>query len=237
LNGLKMMENYYTSQKDKLMKAFDRSSKNIRLVLDKYYSHEFSENVLRQARKEYETLIPQIPYIGGSQNHMTNDLLESVQSLAVLRVLTAQGKTVVESCEIIYQAMETRLSRYPRLLLRIIGRLQFTRMFIRRLQRQAIESQKRGYPGNFVFNIIIGDGKEFDWGIDFAECGICKFYKVQNAFEFMPYICLIDYALSDGFGYGLVRTETLAEGADRCNPRMKKNGQTERRFPPGFLLT
>ncbi len=137
-----MIENYYTSRKYKLMKAFDKSSKNIRLVLNKYYSHEFSENVLRQARKEYETLIPQVPYIGGSQNHMTNDLLESVQMLAFLRVLKAQGKTVVESCEIIYRAMEIRLSRYPRFLLRIIGRLQFTKMFTRRLQRQANESQK-----------------------------------------------------------------------------------------------
>lgn len=231
------MENYYTSRKDKLMKAFDKSSKNTRLVLDKYYGHEFSENVLRQAGKEYETLIPQIPYIGGSQNHMTNDLLESVQTLAVLRALKAQGKPVVESCEIIYRAMEVRLSRYPSFLLKIIGRLQFTRVFIRRLQRQANESQQRVYPGNFVFNVIIGDGKEFDWGIDFSECGICKFYKAQNAFEFMPYVCPLDYALSDGFGYGLVRTKTLAEGSDRCNPRMKKNGQTERRFPPGFLLT
>jgi hypothetical protein len=231
-----MIEDYYTSQKDKLMKAFVKSGKYLRPVLDKYYGPEFFENVLEQARKEYELLIPQIPYIGGSQNHMTSDLLEAVQSLAVLRVLKAQGKTVVESCEMIYRAIEVRLSQYPRFLLRIIGRLQFTKMFIRRLQRQANESQKRKYPGDFVFSIIVDDSKEFDWGIDFSECGICKFYKAQNAFEFMPYICLIDYALSDGFGYGLVRTRTLAEGADRCNPRMKKNGQTERRFPPGFLV-
>jgi hypothetical protein len=232
---MKIVEHYYTSQKGRLMKAFVKSTNYVKPVLDKYYGQEFSDNVLRQARKEYETLIPQIPYIGGSQNHMTSDLLESVQSLAVLLVLKAQDKTAVESCEIIYRAIENRLSRYPRFLLRIIGRLQFTRVFIKRLQRQSNESQKRKYPGNFVFDIVTGDGKEFDWGIDFSECGICKFYKAQNASEFMPYICLIDYALSDSFGYGLVRNKTLAEGADRCNPRMKKNGITEPRFPPGFL--
>lgn len=31
------------------------------------------------------------------------------------------------------------------------------------------------------------------------------------------------------FVYGLYRTETLAEGAEKCNPRVKKGGLTQRR--------
>jgi hypothetical protein len=230
-----MAADYYLSRKNKLLKAFRQYSKCVEPILSKRYGQELSAGILREARNEYETLVPQIPYIGGSHNHMTQDLTESVQMLAFLRVLRRRGVTAQQCCEITYRGLETRLARYPRFLLRLIGRYSFSRVFVGRLQRQAVESQKRVYPGDFVFDVILGDGKEFDWGLDFSECGIRKFYQAQNALEFMPYVCLVDYALSEAFGYGLVRTKTLAEGADRCNPRMKRKGRTERRFPPGFL--
>ncbi len=75
--------------------------------------------------------------------------------------------------------------------------------------------------------LIYGDGKDFDWGIDFTECAICSFFQAQDAREFLPYLCRLDYVTADAFGLGMIRTKTLAEGADRCNPRLKR-GRTTR---------
>jgi hypothetical protein len=226
-----MTETYYTSRKGKLLKDFDKAGGWLRPHLIEKYGEAFANLVREQARAEYEALIPQIPFIGGAKVHMTSDLLESAQHLAYLRVLKAHGKTNEECREIIFRGMRTRIAHYPKFLLKILGWMSFTKPYLKNLQRQASDSQKRQYPGGFVFGVLIGDGEDFDWGLDFAECGIRKFYQAQNASELLPIVCPIDYVLSDAFGYGLVRTQTLAEGAPKCNPRMKRGRQTEWRLP------
>ncbi len=222
-----MNENYYVNQKKKLMQVFDNTMGWFRPHLEELYGREFADQVLREARIEYERLIPLIPFIGGSKVHMTEDLMESVRILAYLRVLKARGKTVEECKEIIYRGMERRFAKYPRVVLKLGGIRAFAKPFTRYLQTQAKESQARKYPQGFVFDFVDGDGKEFDWGLDIFECGICKFYQEQDASEFMKMVCSIDYVLSDKLGYGLSRTETLAEGAEKCNPRVKKGGPTQ----------
>jgi hypothetical protein len=74
---------------------------------------------------------------------------------------------------------------------------------------------------------VIGEGKESEWGIDFTECANHKFYTTQNAVEFLPYVCKLDTLTSTAFGLGLVRTMTLADGDERCNPRLKHDRETK----------
>ena len=222
-----MNENYYINQKKKLMKVFDKTIDWFSPNLIELYGKVFTDQVIQEARIEYERLIPLIPFIGGSKVHMTEDLMESVRILAYLRVLKIHGKTVEECKEIIYGGMETRFARYPRLVLKLGGMRAFSKLFRRYLQKQAKETKERKYPQGFVFDFVDGNRKEFDWGLEIFECGICKFYQEQNASEFMKIVCSIDYVLSDKLGYGLYRTETLAEGAGKCNPRVKKGRLTQ----------
>lgn len=209
------------------LRAFDNTLDWFKPNLEESYGKEFADRTLREARLEYERLIPQIPYVGGSKVHMTEDLMESARILAYLRVLKRHGKSMEECKTILHLSMQTRMSKYPRLILKLGEWRAFSKPFRRYLQTQAKDSQARKYPKGFVFNFIPGDGKEFDWGLDIFECGICKFYQEQNASEFMQMVCSTDYILSDKLGYGLYRTETLAEGAKRCNPRLKRGGVTQ----------
>jgi hypothetical protein len=98
-----------------------------------------------------------------------------------------------------------------------------TRRTLRRAHRNALESQKRQYPGDWVCTVVGGDGEAYDWGIDQVECGICKFFADRDAEEFVPYMCALDFIASDYFGWGLVRTTTLAEGGERCDFRFKRD--------------
>ena len=225
-----MNESFYVRSKKKLMRVFDKTLDWFRPPLEELYGAEFAIRALREAQLEYERFIPEIPFIGGSKVHMTEDLMESVRILAYLLVLKRHGKTLGECKTVLRRSMEIRMAKYPRLILKLGEWRAFSKPFGCYLQAQAKASQERNYPDGFVFNYIAGDGKEFDWGLDIFECGICKFYQSQDATEFLPTICSIDYVLSDKLGYGLYRTDTLAEGAPKCNPRLKKGAATQWRY-------
>jgi hypothetical protein len=75
---------------------------------------------------------------------------------------------------------------------------------------------------NWIWNYIPGDGKEFDFGYDITDCGLCKFFHNEGADELVPYSCATEFLKSKGLGMELVRTTTLAEGHDKCNFRYKK---------------
>lgn len=89
----------------------------------------------------------------------------------------------------------------------------------------ALESEKRKYSENFVYEFVEGEGKDFDFGLDYKECAICKFFHEKNADEFVPYMWASDIAESKYGGLGLQRTETLAEGGNECDFRYKKLGR------------
>ena len=155
------------------------------------------------------------------------------------RVLKARGQTTEEVGKIIYEAFEATVD-LPGWLCGVVGRLKYGKKNEERWRAQAGESQKHQYPGDWVFTFVEGDGQEFDYGLDFTECGICKYYHTQGADELTPYLCLMDGVVSKSFGLGLVRHMTLAEGADICGFRYKAGRETflyplRDGWPPKFL--
>jgi len=102
-------------------------------------------------------------------------------------------------------------------------------------KQRAIKSQQRRYPGNFVLTYVEGDGREFDYGIDYTECANCKFLRVENAFELAPYACATDKPISELLGWGLTRLRTIAEGFPTCSFRFKKGGATNVPIPQSLL--
>jgi hypothetical protein len=198
-----------------------------------------AEIILEDTWQEYETLLPDLPYIGGEENFNTENLLMAAYCLAMYRVLKARGRTIEEVGMTIYETAEA-IFGYPKWLLGVIGSLKYGKSYEKQLREQAAESQKRQYAGDWVFSFIEGDGEELDYGLDFTECGICKFYRAQGADELTPYMCLSDYVSSKAFNRGLVRYKTLAEGAEVCDFRYKKGRETfvyplRDGWPPKFL--
>lgn len=98
------------------------------------------------------------------------------------------------------------------------------------------ESCQKDYPieqgiPDYVFNFVEGDGQTFDYGVYYLECASCKFLAKQGAPELAPYLCLVDILYSKALGWGLTRTMTLAEGAERFDFRFKKGGKTKVAVP------
>jgi hypothetical protein len=220
-----MSENY-VSQKSRLLKGFDKYIGRVRQIIISRFGEEQGNAVIRESHHEYEALIPQIPYIG-NRNPFLIFLLPASRNLAIYRVLQRQDRTIEDAGQLIYEMSEAKWKAIPRLIRRMIEYFWFSRWSLVLAKKWAIESQKREYPGSFVMTYVEGNGRDFDYGVDYSECAICKFLSAQNALELVPYMCATDKIGSELLGWGLSRTMTIAKGDEKCDFRYKKGGTTD----------
>jgi hypothetical protein len=77
-------------------------------------------------------------------------------------------------------------------------------------------------------------GEGFAFVADYGRCANLDVVIGQGAAAFAPFVCLSELGLSDAFGWGLTRTQTLADGCDRCDFRFRPGGPTRIRssLPP-----
>ena len=223
-----MVEDYYTSRKDRLMRDYDKASKVLGRVLTARYGVNFAAAIRKEARQEFEALIPQLPYIGGRKNRHTRSVIGTSYGLALYRAMTAHGKPVEESGAVHYAFSKAVLDSLPWTsklgfwFLRVLlsarpGKVLFKAV----LKRRTRIIRERRIPGNVFGYYVEGQGDEFDCGVDITECPIADFFRAQGAGEFAPYVCLYDFPSSELWGTGLVRTMTLAEGAEKCDDRFR----------------
>lgn len=226
------VESYYSQRKPELLADFDGVFEVMRGVIAPHLKDSEVDQIVGRARSEYESLIPDIPYIGGSENIHEGNMIACVQMLALIRALEAEGVGEREIGEIIYDCFETSFSSMPQSM-----KEGFTSSFFTEEAKEAWrgwgkESKSRKYAFDWVFELVEGDDQEFDFGLDYTECAVLKFFNEKEAGKYMPYICLGDYAMFRAFGLGLTRTRTLANGAPVCDFRFKKDGETKRGWPP-----
>jgi len=216
---------YYESRARQLLAEFDTTIERVSDLFAARYGQADAAAIAGEARQVYERLIPDLPYVGGVQP-LTQFVIATGWFLAMYRALQARGRPVDEAGRLIYEVTEVYLQRYPGVARGLVGHLSFSKLYLARLRRRAQESQERPYPDGYVFRYLPGDGATFDYGVDYLECASCKFLARQGAPELAPYLCTVDYIYSEMFGWGLVRTTTLAEGGDRCDFRFKRGGPT-----------
>jgi hypothetical protein len=179
-------ENYATTR---LLREFDHVVRQAKPVLQKHYSLT-TDAIIQEARLEFEQLSPRLPYIGGNRNPHTWNLVSSAWFLAFYKVLRRRGETPEAIAKLLNETVEIYPDKTPRLLLKLMGWWKFTPFAKNSLKRRAATSQQRRYPEDFVFFFVEGDGKTFDWGVNYTECAICKLYKQEGARQTSHAICV-----------------------------------------------
>ncbi len=221
-------------QAQQMMRRFDRFLLQNDALVERYGRDQAA--VMRaEMREELRRLIPQVPYIGGKQNPLTTQLVQSAGALAIYRVLLKHGDTLEDTGELLHRLFRAEVERIPRVLRPWVKRYMFSGLRRRQALKEASRSQARRYPGDWVFERVDGDGSNFDQGRDYTECAIVKFLHAQDADELGPYLCDLDWVTAEVIGYGFQRTMTLAWGCDRCDFRMSKDGTTTAPWPPRFI--
>jgi hypothetical protein len=224
---------YYIKRKKSLLRDFDTYTGAILPVLAAHYGTSAAEDIIHQARREYEPLIYCIPYIGGNRNFLTRNLLGTTRSLAVFKTLRKHEEDIATIGALYLEMMDAFLSSSSSrkfLMMKIFLSTKAGKYFFKTaLKRAAAESQKGTYADDFIFEYVEGRPGEFDCGINYTQCAIVNFFRSQGAGEFAPYLCLYDYPKSRTTGTGLVRTMTLAEGAEKCDFRFRFGREPENR--------
>ena len=208
-------------QRQSLLFLFDVGSVRIRSILTAHYGKDEMVVVVKEAREEFSVLIPELPDIGGWRNPHTQFIVAAALFLALYRVLKAHGRSADEVGALILEAV-TKYSSQLGAMVRLFAPIQrklFGSEFARRL---ALVSQRRRYQNDFVCAYVEGAGTNFEYGFDYVECGIHKFFHMQDADEFTQYMCRLDYPYAEAMGYELIRTSTIAENGLKCDFRYKK---------------
>ena len=226
---------YYLKSQSKWMKFFDKSQKLAREILTQYFEDSTVDRIIRESRGEFGTLILQLPDVGGKRNIWLRDLIMTTMMLAFVRVIEKEKLPLREIGKIIYEFPQRYFESLPHIAKWIARQSMFSGWWKAKIKRRCEDSQLRRYPGDWAAEFIEGDGRDFDYGIDIFECAICKFYKQQGAEKYLPYVCLSDYAMACAFGFGLARTQTIGNGAPKCDIRLKKRGVTQPGWPPENL--
>lgn len=220
---------YYASRRPEILALYDLHAQAWKPFLVTCYGEDLANTITQEGRAQHEALIPELPYIGGDENPMTRHLIRSTTSLALYKAMKAHGKTAEEAGKIVYDAVVESVSHLPPTSPPTPERLAQER-------EQARWSQERRYPGDWVWAFVEGDGVAFDYGYDFLECATQKLYHACGADEFLPSYCYLDFATQRTLGWGFSRTMTLAEGHERCTFRYKRGGETQKGWPPPFLV-
>jgi hypothetical protein len=227
-------ENWYLTNKPKIMRQVRFAFRHYRKLLAEAYGKEAGEAIATESMRRFEVLLADLPYIGGDENNNTRALYMTAAWLAMYRSLQAHGASVEEAARLIYLGTASFFGSFPtRWLMRWQGRRMFARRRLDQRRHAAAMSQERRYPDDWVFDFVEGDGRDFVCGVDYTECGVVKYLAREGAPELAPYLCWIDYPQFAAMHLRLDRTETLAQGGQRCDFRLRR-GQPVR-VEPEFL--
>ncbi len=210
----------------KLIRDFEQTCALMVEHLEAAYGRAEAARMAAAVREEFAALAPEIPHIPGIRARMFNTfLLITAQELAAYKGLKKLGMQPDKIWQLCHKALRLRVETVPAWKRWLLKRVMFSKLVGKVAARRATLKQTRRV-GGFEIEFLTADKKTFDLGINYRGCGNYNFVMEHGGAEFAPYVCMSDIALSEAFGWGLVRTQTLADGCDHCDFRMTRDGPT-----------
>jgi hypothetical protein len=224
------VRHYYSDRKNDLMGDFDKFADAVRTCLITQHEESKVDAWLVHSRSEYERLVLELPYVGGDKNNLTRILLSTSVFIPLLKILRSEGIStrqnghmIVTTASFMYQ------EKIPWFIKWFMRWNHFSQTGKQKKKDAAMLSQRKRYPEDWVYRYMEGDGQTYDHKIVYSECALKKFWTSRGLEEYVPYLCLCDYAIWQAIGIEVSRTRTLGNGADECDFRYIKKGS---RVPP-----
>jgi hypothetical protein len=183
-----------------------------------------ADALLADTRARLEAMLPTIADPGALAPQMRAFTVGGAIYVAFYLALHARGRDAAQVWTVCERATRLHFERMRGLTRTLASEgmhgwpmKALTRWIARRSQAEPV--------GGWVFEYVEGaDG--FGYGVDYHRCAIRELAIAHGAADFAPYICLSDIVGSETLGWGLTRTETLAQGGRRCDFRFARGGQT-----------
>lgn len=165
------------------------------------------------------------PDPGALAPHMRAFSIGGLVYVAVYLALAARGYDAARAWEVCEVATKTHFARMKGLERAAASSGLFS-WPIKALSRWIAKKSAAEPVGGWAFEFLEGDAT-MDYGVNYTRCAIRELAVANGAADFAPFICLSDISGSEAFGWGLVRTETIAQGGSRCDFRFKRGGPTD----------
>lgn len=194
-----------------------------RNALERYYP-KYAKELLDDIDEQYNELKPDIRFAKNSSNPMDRRLDLSAYFLALIMVLEKAGESFEQIRAVALFTITEYLrpkSKWQAFLKKLPVKLIKTSIGIYLIKVFAKKVGHLGNPDGFVANIIT-DKKEthgLGYGVDIIECGICKLFKKHNYQKYISILCEVDKYTTNLAGLSMIRTDTIANGASKCDFR------------------
>ena len=234
----KIKPDFYVKRKAKMILNFKKKLEYTKELFFKNFDENEVSSLFIEVLQEFESLVPEIQYIGGNKNPYTSFLIGATEMSSIIQIFEKKGLSFQKIGQFIFEYYEIlNIRRVEEL--KKAGQLHseqiFTQDYLDFMKGFAKESQKKKYPGDWIFEFVDGDDKNFTYGLNFTQCGIHEFTKKLGLEKYTPFICLADFAEATASGFGLTRTQTISNGSSICDHRYIKDTTTPRAWPPDEL--
>jgi L-2-amino-thiazoline-4-carboxylic acid hydrolase len=174
----------------------------------------------------YEYISIDIQFAATSKNPIDKRLDFCAYFLAFIKTLDSQGEkfeAIRKIClEVVMEYVRPK-NKFQQLVKRLPAKFidsWLATFFLKEFHKRVSGKNEPGFVAN-----IITDKKEtygLGYGIDILECGICKLFHKHHAHQYVSILCEVDEVTSGLAGLTLIRTGTIANGANKCDFRWKK---------------
>jgi hypothetical protein len=175
---------------------------------------------VEEAAVVFDKMLPDMAYVDKPQHPLAPALFVTSVNLAMYLALRERGVGVHE----FGRALLNGLARAP-LPVREHADASTDEQRRAAFIAAAEDSRRGAAAGEDVFEVVSGEGADFDYGINVLSCAVCHAYARHDAMELVPYMCATDDVMSDKEGTGLRRTGSIALGAHHCDFRYKRGGE------------
>lgn len=213
---------YYSRHRNDLLAAFAQTNQGAGQYLSATQGQALAREVCAEAAQNFRKLLPGLPDVGGEQNLMTEYVAVAAWYVAYYRPFLRRGLSAEQLGRMIYNMDVVQFGSQPPAQLSRQGRERCSPAYLAKMERWAAWTQQRRHPANWVAQFLRGDGRNFDYGYNYSQCALVKYFKAQDALPAAPYVCINDFIRSKAYGTGLQRQGTLAMGYPVCDFRYKQ---------------
>lgn len=207
-----------------VLREMDGWDRDLRDALGEREPTLAADDVLRDARSRLEGMLASIPDPGMLAPHMRAFTIGGAIYVAFYLALASRGRAAADVWPVCERATRLHFERMSALEKRMASDGLFG-WPMKALSRWLAGRSKSAPVGGWTFDFV-EKTHDFDYGVNYTRCAIRELAIAHGAAEFAPYICLADVPGSELFGWGLTRTETLAQGGSRCDFRFKRGAET-----------
>jgi hypothetical protein len=196
-----------------------------RVITEKY--PDAPEKILGDIEDHYKIISIDTRFAATSGNPVDKRLDFCAYFLALIKTLDARNEsyeTIRQVCLEIVTVYVKPKNKIHRLLKKLPAKLVNTWLAKAVIKSLHEKVSKNSNPDGFIANIITDKEQTYGlgYGIDILECGICKLFAKHNFQKYSSILCEVDEVTSGLAGLKLIRTGTIALGAQKCDFRFKK---------------